>query len=342
MTSLARWLALAFVVAIDPCRAQELNIIAMGDWGAPPSNDSHFKRHARVAKALGKYVAEVGKQIDAVLLLGDNFYGRLSGVDDERWQKNFVEQFPPERFPMPFYFVFGNHDFEDGTRENWKHELAYTKLEHGDKRWQFPAKVEGETWYRLDLPKTQPLITFICLNSSKDWLNSKKYNPNADFRWPAQTDWVKAELAAPRTTPWLAGEAHYPLYTDGHHYGDDKPGSGDYDPWDGLQHELMPLFVQQKAQFWIAGHDHNLQHLRRKAAKDIDILISGGGGGDSIYGAKHKESGDFFETGPGWLHLTFTATKAAGVFLILDLAHGKKDPNGVDIPRQDGAFERTP
>ena len=102
----------------------------------------------------------------------------------------------------------------------------------------------------------------------------------------------------------------------------------------------MPLFVKSNAQLWLAGHDHNLQHLQRKKAKGIDILVSGGGAGDTFYKSKHKEPGDFFEIGPGWLHLTFTAQKATGVFQVLDLSKGNKDVNGVDVPRAAGPFER--
>src|SRR5689334_19143783 len=69
----------------------EVNFIAMGDWG---SND---KRQKQVAETMADYVQSTGKQFDAVLLCGDNFYQRLLGTDDAKWQTMFEQMYDPQR-----------------------------------------------------------------------------------------------------------------------------------------------------------------------------------------------------------------------------------------------------
>ena len=41
----------------------------------------------------------------------------------------------------------------------------------------------------------------------------------------------------------------------------------------------MPIFQRHGVQVYLAGHDHNLQHIRNATEpNDIDYVISGGGG----------------------------------------------------------------
>src|SRR5262245_23387395 len=84
----------------------QVHLLAIGDWGA----DTPAQR--AVASAMKSYVVENHIQLDAVLLLGDNFYVDLTGgVKDRRWQKLFEEMYDPKTLSMPFYAVLGNHDY---------------------------------------------------------------------------------------------------------------------------------------------------------------------------------------------------------------------------------------
>ena len=77
--------------------AEEVNLLLLGDWGADPTKSEHVKAQQRTAKVLGDWVKTLPKQPDAVLLLGDNFYGTLKGVDDARWIRLFAASIPLER-----------------------------------------------------------------------------------------------------------------------------------------------------------------------------------------------------------------------------------------------------
>jgi len=128
----------------------------------------------RTAKVLGGWVKTLAKQPDAVLLLGDNFYGTLKGIDDTRWDSTFRQVYPPEIFKMDFYFLLGNHDFEDGQQLNWKYEIAYAASGR-DARWRFPVADPKDTWYCIDLPTNDdPLVTLLMFKSSVDAMTSKQ------------------------------------------------------------------------------------------------------------------------------------------------------------------------
>src|SRR5439155_11475167 len=84
----------------------EVNIIVMGDWG----NDKATQK--TTAANLAKYVAQTGRPFNATLLAGDNFYVKLSGLQDYQWQSLFEDMYDAQKLNMPFYFDLGNHDYE--------------------------------------------------------------------------------------------------------------------------------------------------------------------------------------------------------------------------------------
>jgi tartrate-resistant acid phosphatase type 5 len=117
-------------------------------------------------------------------------------------------------------------------------------------------------WYTFDYPAQQPLVKFIVLDSNyHNRVRSLTTEEKA-----AQNEWLKAELAKPRTAPWLVLMAHHPLYTNGGH-GDNAPLIADW----------SDLFKQHKVDFYFAGHDHDMQHLEFDE-HPTSFVISGGGG----------------------------------------------------------------
>jgi hypothetical protein len=66
------------------------------------------KAQQRTAKVLGDWVKTLPKQPDAVLLLGDNFYGTLKGVDEARWDSTFRRVYPPVLSFSPLIIEYRN------------------------------------------------------------------------------------------------------------------------------------------------------------------------------------------------------------------------------------------
>ena len=148
----------------------------MGDWG---SND---KGQAAVATDMAKYIQSQKQHFDGMLLAGDNFYVPLDdGIRDAKWNKMFEHLYDPASFNFPFYVALGNHDY---LADRFMIEFAYAQA-NPQSRWKMPAR-----WYRLDLPKENPIVTVLVLDSNQPWLG--------ELGWAAELKWMQAELAKPR------------------------------------------------------------------------------------------------------------------------------------------------
>lgn len=221
-----------------------INVLAMGDWG----EDTAAERE--VAAAMSRWVQKDGDlgPDKAVLLCGDNFYFKLTGVDDPHWQTLFEKMYDPKLLNAPFYACLGNHDY-DG--DNLRIELAYAKL-HPDSRFKLPAPR-----YRVDVPKERPMLTVIMLDSNRDNLS--------DLQWNEQIAWLKQELEGPRAR-WTICCAHHPLYSNGFFWANGI-----------LQQDWGKLLEKYHVDFYLSGHEHNLQHLEIPGSSTSYVIAGGGG-----------------------------------------------------------------
>ena len=252
-----------------------LHFLAIGDFG------TGSKDQKAVAKALQDFATKNSLKPDALLMIGDNFYGAahpkpavkgksVAGeaapftVESKRWQTDIEEMYPASAFPCSQYALLGNHDYHD-NKGGEQTQLAYAK--QGGVRWKMPAK-----WYRTDFGGDTPLLTMICLDSNLPDVSGKDLKSGKYTRASltvdeakAQLEWLKAELAKPRA-PFTIVVAHHPMYSNGSH-GDTKPLSAQ---WDGL-------LQKHKVHAYLCGHDHDLQHLELEG-KFTSHVLSGGGG----------------------------------------------------------------
>ena len=226
---------------------RQVNILALGDWGA------ETRAEAAVARGMKTYVESHDFKPDAVLLLGDNFYMTLSGgVEDARWQKMFEQMYDSNFLAAPFYAVLGNHDYSSNSA--WV-ELEYAKT-HPNSRFKMPGR-----WYRVDLPPEHSMVSLIALDSEADQLGRR--------RWAEQSEWLEGQLVGQRA-PWTICFAHHPLFSDSAH-GDDRK----------LQKDWGPLFRKYHVDFYLAGHDHCLEYLEIPGWS-TSFVVSGAGG-QSLY-----------------------------------------------------------
>lgn len=290
-----------------------VEIFALGDWGAPleMSNEDDVARVHRlqnmVARGMADYAKQLaadGRPLTAVFGLGDNFYGGLSGPKDVRFKERFEELYDPVALAAPFYFVLGNHDYEDKPRKNWLHEIAYAK-DNPSSRWKWPA-AEGATWFRKDFPLGDSVLTAVCLDTNTD---------HAGAKWDEQMAFLRAEMAAAQSSHWRIVIAHHPMWTDGYHW----DGKKDPDLYPKIRKSILPEI--KSAVFYISAHDHNLQHIRHKQHPETDFFISGAGGGDFVQkrrlGDVTNYTNEFFES-CGFLHLSFTPDEARAQFVVVE------------------------
>jgi len=276
------WLTLLVVLlATSLSRAQkatprdELQLLTVGDWGI------NSPARGEVGAEMGKFATSKGNHPAAVLLLGDNFYVKLSGVDDPRIQTFFEKTYDAKKLNLPFYAVMGNHDYSTG---NLPIEMEYAKTEKT--RLKIPSR-----WYRLDLPAEKPVATILMLDSCAPPTLMKQ----AD--WDEEMAWLKSELDKPHA-PWLICCAHHDIFGNGSH-GDNGV----------LMTTWGPLFKQAKVDFYVCGHEHTLQHLEI-AEWPMSFVVAGGGGAQTKPMLKDKR-GPFSSSTYGFASFRFTPGKAS-------------------------------
>jgi len=276
------------VVALQSDHAADLLMI--GDWG----DDVDQVAQTRVAMAMRRYTLENRLRMRALLLLGDNWYGDLTGgADSPRWQSQFEQMYPADVFHCPAYAVLGNHDYQHWPESKVAAELEYARM--GKSRWTTPS-----LWYRFEFPRKRPLITFLALDSNLPFADGS----TSKGRWFTMTPqqqaeqlaWLEQELRHHRTTPFLAVMAHHPVYSDGPH-GDHPVLIRDWDP----------LFRKHNVHLYLAGHDHDLQHLEFEG-HPTSFFMSGGGGAD-LYNLRIDPSqrGPYAQKVYGFSHLSVTS-----------------------------------
>jgi tartrate-resistant acid phosphatase type 5 len=255
--------------------ADDLHLLTLGDWGI----DS--PERAEVGAEMGKFASKNGNHPAAVLLLGDNFYVKLSGVDDPRIQTFFEKTYDDKNLNIPFYAVMGNHDYSTGDMPV---EMEYASSKNT--RLKIPSR-----WYRLDLPAEKPVATILMLDSCAPPTLMKQED------WDEEMAWLKSELAKPHA-PWLVCCAHHDIFGNGSH-GDNGV----------LMTTWGPLFKQAKVDFYVCGHEHTLQHLELPGWP-ISFVVAGGGGAKTKPMLKDQR-GPFSSSTYGFASFRFTPEKAS-------------------------------
>jgi tartrate-resistant acid phosphatase type 5 len=267
------------------------DLLMIGDWGA-----ENPKAQSQVAAAMANYTKAQAVRLQAFVSLGDNWYGPLpGGAQCARWQTQFEEMYPASVFDCPAYAIPGNHDYQTMPVSKLDAELEYARTARpGGKatRFTMPSR-----WYRFEFPAKDPLITFIALDSNMP----KEKKNDVDFTLTEQDAaqqlaWLGEELKKPRTTPFLVVMGHHPVYSDGPH-GDHPVLIKDWDP----------LFRMHNVSAYLAGHDHDLQHLEF-AGHPTSFFLSGGGGAD-LYNLKVDPGsrGPYAQKVYGFSHLSATS-----------------------------------
>ncbi|WP_213803419.1 metallophosphoesterase [Granulicella sp. dw_53] len=273
-----------------PADPKAKHILMVGDWGW----EEDVTAQARVARSMVSYAKHNSLKTEALLMLGDSWYGPMPhGVDDLRWKVQFEDMYPKSAFDCPAYSVMGNHDYQKMPDSKVDIELAYARKP--GTRWTQPA-----LWYTYEFPKKNPLMTVIALDSNMP-MGHKDDGVNFTLTPAQQAEqlaWFTAELEKPRTTPFLVVIAHHPVFSNGPH--------GDHQV---LIKEWEPLLQKHKVHLYLAGHDHDLQHLEFEGHPTS--FVSSGAGGADLYTLKIAESarGPYAQKVYGFSHLEVTPEK---------------------------------
>lgn len=230
-----------------------ITFLTFGDFGAKTpiqqkmiSMMHQFKSHTKV---------------DAILSLGDNFYNYgVHSVHSPRWTE-FEKSY---QLWCPFYAILGNHDYLG----NIQAQLTYATINpytlwkmpyrYYDRKFMFPEGEGGVHVFFLD--------TFtLCPNESRNCsvaMGMNNFDDVYSHKDISQYRWLKQKLATCQCD-WKVVVGHYPVFSNGHHGNTDE-----------LLHDLLPLLKEYKVDFYISGHDHDMEFMRKD---DINFIVSGTG-----------------------------------------------------------------
>lgn len=254
--------------------SDSLSFIVIGDWG------------------VGGLAAQktVASQIDAVsqknnvqfiITTGDNFYPTgVESATDSHWERSFNSIYDKKGHMVPWYPTLGNHDYNGSVSA----QIEYSKMSD---RWKLPS-----TYYsiRKKVGKASVVFAFADINP---FIQGYYKHPMPELKnqdTAAQYQWLQQTLS--EKNDWKIMIGHQPLYSAGSH---------------GTSNELInrfkPLLLQTGTHFYLAGHDHNLQHLKFQQ-EPVNYLVSGGGGRGLYALTKSDTKAVFAASSHGFLLMT--------------------------------------
>lgn len=201
----------------------------------------------RIANAMSQHADT--KKPNIIISTGDNIYSDgVESADDKQWKTKFENIYNAPSLAVPWYAVLGNHDY----RSNPDAQIDYGKK---NSRWNMPAR------YYSFKPKED--IEYFMLDTQMIMAGKAEQ----------QIKWLEDSLKKSKSQ-WKIAVGHHPMRSYGH-YGDLQP----------LIRSIKPLFDKYGVQFYLCGHDHDLQFIKNPN-DSFYCIISGAGGGarDTAYG----------------------------------------------------------
>ncbi|MBI4081835.1 MAG: metallophosphoesterase [Candidatus Lambdaproteobacteria bacterium] len=223
------------------------------------------------------------RPVDALLLLGDNFYMQgVSGVGDAQWLAKIIAPYSQGSLaPVPIFPVFGNHDYKGNLQAQLDFGLHSSK-------WRLPHRFYARTFGGL--------LKLIAFDSN---FTDLRFDPDR-----GAFDFLLRELENREGARWVAVMAHHPVRSasrKGSRY------SGGAYGW------LLRPFLCGKAHVYLSGHAHHLEH-RRVGACPTHFFISGGGG-DETHPVHPDPEALYLHAGHGFLELEVTPQALVARFI---------------------------
>jgi len=241
----------AGAAATDASASGELSFIVMGDWG----RGGKFSQQD-IADQMEKTAAQSKSAF--VLSMGDNFYeDGVQSVNDPQWQSSFENIYTGEHLQKKWYVVLGNHDYRGDPQA----EVEYTKKSN---RWMMPDRYYTFV-QKVDRKNS---VRFVIIDSSPFYntyhKEPGKYHTILEQDTLKQLHYIDSVLAQ-STEKWKIVLGHHPVFS-----------ASDHEATPEFTKALKPILEKRKAQFYLSGHDHSLQHIQ-PATGGVDYVVSGSG-----------------------------------------------------------------
>lgn len=223
------------------------------------------------------------RRCDFVAYLGDNLYPKgAQSADDPIFQEKFEKYW--EGFDVPFMVALGNHDHYGVAQA----EIEYAKK---SKKWRMPA-----AWYTF----TEGVADFYVVDSGGE---EEGVVPSD------QVEWLKGEVKK-SSAPWKIAYGHHPIHSSGLH------GDGP-----AMVRDFEPLLTELGVQFWLCGHDHDLEVLD-DGTPPVEIVS--GGGGDVRKVNPAQPTSKYLASSNGFGYLVLNPVNATLAMVAVDEAGASK------------------
>lgn len=297
-----------------------LRFIVIGDSGSGSAGQYAVgEAIARVCEQKGEIVGDTAfPGCDLVVGLGDNIYeSGVTSVDDPQFEEKFEKPFEPVQ--LPFYMVLGNHDNTgyvggDGAgNARGEFQVDYTYFDGKlSNRWNMPDRY---FLHSAGTTRTNPrsLVDFVALDSNP--IAGGFADPDIAYAYHTygidQRNWAVNTLAGSDAVFRIA-MAHHPYLSNGSH--------GNAGNYDRVPSEILPVLAGERwkafmeeavcdqADFFLAGHDHDLQVLEAvPECGRTEFVVSGAAGktrsiDDPARNAARFQQGDVY--GFFWMKAT--------------------------------------
>jgi tartrate-resistant acid phosphatase type 5 len=193
-----------------------------------------------------------------IVSCGNNFQAKgVESVEDPLWKSDFENVYKKASLQVDWYPVLGNRDYRGNTQA----EIDYSKINSiwrlKSRFYTFVRQINDSVSARFIFLDTAPLLD--------KYYKKDGYSDIAKQDSARQIAWLNAILANSKEQ-WKLVFGHHSIYSANMNEGNSSE----------LIQRIKPILEKYKVQFYISGHERDLQHLKEISGK-IDYMVIGTG-----------------------------------------------------------------
>ena len=227
-----------------------IDVIVFGDSGGGSAGQFDVAHHMQDERA------------DLILHMGDIAYPTfVDALADTR----FLSVYRPLMREIPFYFAWGNHDFDSGP-DAFLHTIRQPTNDVSAELHRLDG-TRPEYYGSFDAGEVHFAIVF------QPFVSQYLLKPNR-----AQYEWLDRDLGQ-SAKPWKVIIAHQPFASSGLHSKDDTNYDGQRDQAQ-IEESMLSLIRKHGVQLYLGGHDHDYERFHPTSGV---YSVTTGGGGSTLY-----------------------------------------------------------
>lgn len=244
----------------------------MESWGAEPVDYKAFKGkfsffvcndngrngyydQKTISETMAR-MAEAGVKPEFIMALGDvHHFNGVQSVDDPLWMTNYETVYFHPELMIDWFSICGNHEYRGNTQACLDYSDVSRRWEMRDRYYTKCYTEKGMTM-RIVWLDTTPLIQKYRTEQDK-YPDACKQDDNR------QLAWLDSVLTASKED-WVIVGGHHPIYAE--------TPKDDVERID-MQQRVDNILRRHHVDFYINGHIHNFQHIRRPDS-NIDYITN--------------------------------------------------------------------